>query len=374
MEHPVVVSGLSPQASKILDPGSPIPLKMMAASGLAPLGPRDLVSVLYALSYNTDTALASKAKDSLTKLPDNVLIETLGQDLGGGVLDGIARIIAKNFKAIEKIILNQKSEDETIVWLTQTVTIEKLLETIAAGETRMLRCPAIIEALYMNKASRMSTVDRAVELAIRNGIELTGIPTFDEVKKAIAGELIAEPTEETSQDDQEFNSALLSDISKDVTEEEIEKLAEHEQADDEDTNKKFKTLESSLSGLSVSQKIRVAMLGNPSQRAILIRDSNKLVSMAVLKSPAINDSEVVRYSSARSLPEEAIRFVASKREWTKNYQVKLNLVNNPRCPLQDALRFLSHLRSNDVKALENSKDVPSTICNAAKQLRKKRRG
>jgi len=124
--------------------------------------------------------------------------------------------------------------------------------------------------------------------------------------------------------------------------------------------------------MTVSQKIRVATLGNANQRAVLVRDANKLVVMAVLKSPGLGDSEVIRYSQARSLPEEAIRHIAQKREWTKLYQVKLNLVNNPRTPLQDALRFLTHLRPNDVRLLENSREVPRAICNAARQLRSKR--
>ena len=67
-----------------------------------------------------------------------------------------------------------------------------------------------------------------------------------------------------------------------------------------------------------------------------------------------------------------MRYIASKRDWTKQYQVKLNLVNNPRTPLQDALRFLNHLRPVDVMGLERSKDVPQSIVNSARQLRMKR--
>jgi hypothetical protein len=54
--------------------------------------------------------------------------------------------------------------------------------------------------------------------------------------------------------------------------------------------------------------------------------------------------------------------------------VKLNLVQNPRTPIQDALRFLNHLRPHDVRGLERSRDVPQAIANAAKNLRAKRGG
>src|SRR4051812_36261312 len=53
----------------------------------------------------------------------------------------------------------------------------------------------------------MSTADRILELAVRNDVDCPGIPAFDQAKKAIAGELIAEPSEEPNFDDTQFNDA-----------------------------------------------------------------------------------------------------------------------------------------------------------------------
>ncbi len=378
MEHPIQPTNLSPQATKVLDPGAPAQLKMMAASGLAPIPPGDLVKVLYCLSYNSDQAMGQKARESLTKLPENILLSSVEQDLGEGVLDGVAHILIKRQDVIDRIILNQTTSGSTIEWLTRQLRTEASLELVAANESRLLAFPKIIEALYMNSASRMSTVDRVVELAVRNGIELNGIPTFAEAKAAIEGQLIMEPDDEPSPEDMEFQSALEDETAEELDVEAVHEILSALEAGtsdsefEEEEQKKVQTFEASLAGLGVSQKIRIAMLGNSSQRAILIRDSNKLVIMSVLKSPGIAESEVIMYSKARSLPEEAVRYIANKKDWTKAYQVKLNLVNNPRTPLQDALRFLNHLRPNDIRALERSRDVPQGIINAAKQLRKKR--
>ena len=60
----------------------------------------------------------------------------------------------------------------------------------------MLEHPPIIESLYMNKATRMSTADRIIELAVRHKLELTGIPAYKEVAIAIGQELIAEASPE----------------------------------------------------------------------------------------------------------------------------------------------------------------------------------
>ncbi len=377
MEHPASLTDLSPQALRILEPNAPPQLRMMAASGLAPLGPVDLVSVLYSLSYDQDESLVQKARASLGNLPDNVLLGALEQNLDPAVLDGVARLLVRRDDVVERVLLNRVLQDDTTVWLTENLHSERLLEIVAANEERMLRAPRIIEALYMNKASRMSTVDRAIELAIRHGLELNGIPTFAEIKAAIEGQLIIEEPEEALKEDDDFSAALMDEALLGIDDATLDDILDSLQSQ-EDTpqrtveEKKAATFEASLAGLSVTQKIRMAMLGNSTQRAVLVRDSNRLVSMAVLKSPGIGDSEVIRYSTARSLPEEAVRYIASKRDWTKQYQVKLNLVNNPRTPLQDALRFLNHLRPVDVTGLERSKDIPQSIVNAARQLRMKR--
>ena len=64
--------------------------------------------------------------------------------------------------------------------------------------------------------------------------------------------------------------------------------------------------------------------------------------------------------------------MASKRDWIKHYPVKLNLVQNPKCPIEHALRFLQHLRPTDLRAIERDRNVPNAIGRAAKQLRQKR--
>jgi hypothetical protein len=399
MDHPVQLSNLTPQAAKVVDPAAPAPLRMMAASGMAPFAPAELVRVLYALAYDRDAALSGKARDTIGKLPDNVLVSTLDQPLEGGVLDGLARLLVKHHKAVERILLNRAAPDETVLWLTGHVKSERILEIVVANEERLVRCPQIIEALYLNPATRMSSVDRVTELAVRNGIDLDGIPTFAEIKAAILGTKAAakpqpaapaptagdQPVDEdlefmseSAGDDLEFTTTLGDDASARLDEDKVADIlaaierGDHASAQELEEHDHVQRMEASLSGLGVSQKIRVATLGNANQRAVLVRDSNKLVVMAVLKSPGVGDSEVIRFSQARSLPEEAVRYIATRREWTKLYQVKLNLVNNPRTPMQDALRFLTHLRPNDVRLLENSRDVPRALVSAAKQLRSKR--
>lgn len=373
MDHPIDIALLSPELVKICGPDAPTKMKMMVADGLRPLPPKSLVTVLYVLAYDENKTVQQKARHSLTSLPPNLLSGAIDQIAQPQVLDGLTQLLISNDAVVNRIVLSPDTSPETVIFIAGRSTFDQTLEIIANNEERLLANPRIIEALYHNKHTRMSTVDRAVELAVRNGIVLDGVASFAEVKAAIEGELILEPTAEPSPEDVAFQGSLDAEKWKHLTDEDVD--AAHDDSDkaaQEEAKKKVATSEKSLTELNVSAKIRVATIGSSLQRSVLIRDSNKLVIMAVIKSPALNDAEAMRFSQFRTLPEEALRYIASNREWTKHYTVKLNLVQNPRCPMELSLRFLNHIRVNDLRILSRSKNIPQAVARAAKNLLVKR--
>jgi hypothetical protein len=117
----------------------------------------------------------------------------------------------------------------------------------------------------------------------------------------------------------------------------------------------------------VSQTIRAAMLGNAAERLLLVRDSNRLVAAAAVKSPLIQENEIVRISASRNVTEDVLRVIALDREWTRSHQIKLNLVSNPRTPFVFAAKLIMHLREHELKALSRSKNVAGAVVQAAKQ-------
>jgi hypothetical protein len=91
------------------------------------------------------------------------------------------------------------------------------------------------------------------------------------------------------------------------------------------------------------------------------------VSQAVIKSPLIQENEVVRISASRNVPEDVLRIIANDREWTRSHQIKLNLVQNPRTPFAFSSKLILHLREHELKALARSKNVTGAVSTAAKQ-------
>ncbi len=69
-----------------------------------------------------------------------------------------------------------------------------------------------------------------------------------------------------------------------------------------------------------------------------------------------------------------IRYIASKREWTKMYGIKVSLCRNPKTPVAETARLLPFLRDKDLQNLGKSKGIPSAVVQQARKLMMTRRG
>jgi hypothetical protein len=364
---PVDLAKLSAPARKLLDPASAGPMQQMAARGVAPgVKPGEAVTVVALLSESSDPAVAAIAQATLAKLPAPVLNGALSGDLPPGVLALLAPRYAHNAVIMEKVLAHPAMPPEAVADVAAAAD-EAVAELVAINEQRLLAHPAIIEKLYMNKATRMSTADRVLELAVRGGIELPGIPAYREAATAIGMELISERSAEPTPDDALFQEtdAAAQRAAIDASKEDTHRL--DEETGTEVVEDKIKHLNQLLGTMTVSQKIRRAMLGNAADRLLLVRDSNRLVATAAVKSPLIQENEIVRIAASRNVTEDVLRVIALDREWTRSHQVKLNLVSNPRTPFAFAAKLIGHLREHELKALAKSKNVSGAVAKAAKQ-------
>ncbi|MBI2895525.1 MAG: hypothetical protein HYY06_18355 [Deltaproteobacteria bacterium] len=369
MEHPVTLSELPPAVVTAVGPSAAGPAKMMAARGLAPLGPADLVAALYLLSFDADAKLQAAATGSLGKLPEKILLPALDAVAVPHVLDFVATRLSGNEGAVERIVLNPRTADETLQRIASSAG-ERITELIATNEARLLQVPAIIEALYLNKSTRMSTATRLVELAARNGVVLSGIDAYKEIAAGVGQELIPEPSGEPLPSDLDFAQAQ-ADGADDV---DVIRSKEGEEEGDEEVAAKYVPLHYKLQHMSISEKIRMAQIGTAAHRALLVRDPNRLVHMSVIRSPSLNEREVEGFVKNRGTPEEVIRFVTTRREWLRPYSIKHALVANPKTPIQAALHLLVHLRIGDLKGLARSKNVAAPVAQGARELIKKKSG
>jgi hypothetical protein len=127
-----------------------------------------------------------------------------------------------------------------------------------------------------------------------------------------------------------------------------------------------------ISRLDIKGRIQLAMKGTKEDRSILIRDSTKLVALAVLESPKITDGEVEKFANQKNVLEAVLRQIPMKRRFMKNYGIVRNLVANPRTPLDVSLGLMKNLLTADLRNLSSNKEVSDTIRKLATKMFKQK--
>jgi hypothetical protein len=371
---PISLEALSPNFRKHVDPAAPVPLRMMGAKGLVPMGPKEMATALYMLTFDADAGVKETATKSAAGLPDKILSVALRDEtIDGPVLDHYARVLSQRPEYLEMIVLNAGASDATVAQVAAAAP-EKITEIIAQNQLRILRHEGIVRALVGNPATRPSTVDSVCDFCVRSGLYLADLAAFKGARRRVHGgadadeEAAAAAAAKAAQDEKDAEEALLhmgasGDGGRDL-DEPAENLTEEQRR---------LTLAQQVLRLSVAKKIEWAnKKGNKEVRTLLLRDPNKLVQLAVVHSPRITEEEVQKLSNSRILPMEVLMYIYNNRQLTKNYSIKVNLVNNPKVPVAVSMRFLSMLRMSELKALAKSRQVPNAVSTAARNMLEKK--
>jgi hypothetical protein len=126
-----------------------------------------------------------------------------------------------------------------------------------------------------------------------------------------------------------------------------------------------------LAMLTVAERVKIAMQGSREERAILVRDPNRLVSSAVLSSPKLTESEVEAIARMSNVSDDVLRVLGTSRVWIKNYQVVSALTRNAKTPIAVSLHLVPRLTERDIKMLSTDRNIPEPVRVAArKQLTK----
>jgi hypothetical protein len=116
-----------------------------------------------------------------------------------------------------------------------------------------------------------------------------------------------------------------------------------------------------LAAMNFPQRLRAAMKGTREQRAILIRDPNKLICATVLSSPKVSVPEVEGFARMQNVSEDVLRIIGSNRAWLKSYGVVLALTKNPKTPLTMSMNLMTRLTAKDLAKLSVDRNVPEAL-------------
>lgn len=326
----------------------PTQARILVAGGKLPLPTAVLLELLVFVLDDDDPEVRSQAAKTLSAWDEEeVRAELHKADCHPSVLEYFSQFLTAE-ESLRAIIANPSTPDSIVSSLAQTASAS-LLDTILDNRVRIIRFPEILENVRKNPESTPEILRLAHEI---NAEFLVG-------KKAdySVGEASSPTGSET----------VETVLSLDVPEGDLS--LEGLPLDPEDRQNE---IVNRLSGMSVREKMRYALFGNREIRSALIRDSNKEVAHAVLRSPKITDSEIEAISAMRGVAEDILREIGRSRAWTKSYTVVQNLVKNPKTPPQISQHLIFRLRAPDLLQLTRDRSVPDAVrYNAGRTLRQR---
>lgn len=391
----------NPVVKAILDGSAPRKAKLAAASGLLPLDQSDLLEVLVALRESAEAELADAATETLeSQTPDDLLTAAKSVDTPMAVLDYVATSPKGDRQIYEAVVQNKNTSDQAVARLAAATSDSSLLDLIAINQQRLVRFPAIIDAILANSDRSIEAERRARETKREFFEKERGAQQIAEELRArgksAAAEFFeaADLTESLSIEDAWLLAAHIevSDADLDnswLPAERYEELAS-ETPEEHAANFKriieFERLEMGevpaervslirqLMFMNARDRMKMAMKGDREARGILIRDSNRVVAAAVINNPRINDQEVENIASMRTVSDEVLRLIAVNRGWARSYTIIHNLVRNPRTPIPIVVGILPRIRTKDLSQLALNRNVSEAARRHAVRLSQARSG
>jgi hypothetical protein len=367
---PIDLEAASEQVRRHAGPKTPPALRMMAARGLAPMAPRDLVTAQFVLTFDADPKVAETAEASLQKLDARLANAVLSDAaVSPHVLGHLARALATHDAYVEKLLLNPSTPTEVFADVA-SVCSEPVAELVANNQARLLEAPDIVRGLAQNPHVLKSTRDRVVDFLVRNGIVLEGLHDFEDALLRLGADDRIEAASHVDIPPELLDERFLSEEEREALAKDRKLIDEDEEGTDERDELDKLPLEEKLRRLPVPSLVAYATKGNRQVRKALIRHTNRLVALAAVTSPMIQEPEIIEAVNSKVTHQDAIAHIAKdkKSNWVRNYQVKLGLVSNPKTPLPSAMKLVPLLNARDIKLLAKSKNVPMGIRNQATKL------
>ncbi|TMB30834.1 MAG: hypothetical protein E6J61_11880 [Deltaproteobacteria bacterium] len=372
---PLPLDVLPANFQKHVDPKAPVPLRMMGAKALVPMGPKDMATALFMLTFDADDTVRQTAVNSAAGLPDRILAVALRDEAADPqVLDYYAAALGEKPEYLEMLILNPSTPDETVGRIA-ALPHERITELVSQNQLRLLRHDPIVRALVTNPATRPVTVDNVTDFCVRSGLVLADLPAFQAARKRVLGTTADEAAALAAAAAAQAEEAAAEQALEEMGATDAARDAEDRETPEQEAAAEGKrlTIAQKISKLSIAKKIEWAnKKGNKEVRTILLRDPNKLVQLAVVQSPRISEGEIAKVANTRTAPGEVLQHIYNNRQLTKNYTIKVNLVNNPKVPVAVAMRFLVLLRSSELKGVSKNRNISPALQTQARKLLEKK--
>ncbi len=321
-------------------------LLRLAAQGLLPVAPEELIPLQVQLACGDDDELAAAAGEALRSIDPRVVANFLAGDASADEMAYFALEVG-NAVVISAILRRRDAPRELLSRLAGRLPPD-LQELLLLRQDAIVEAPAILDELAANPA--LSTYARRRIAEYREHLLPRERTTAEEEAEAGSG-----PDEA---DDETVRQAIAAVQRQPAA------------GDVEDTTG---LTEGQIRLLTVPVRMRLARGAQRMLRAILIRDPHPRVAVAVLKVNPVSDQEVEQIASSRLVVQEVFEAIYARRQWIGKYPILRTLAFNPRVPVALGVKLVPRLSLRDLRVLGRDHNVPDAIRSMAQRLYKIKR-
>ncbi len=367
--------------------------RMQAARGQLP-APADVqLAALYVCAATGDPSLRDAAVSTLRNLPD--VTGALSSRTHSKVLEFLAEY-RPDPRIDAEIAHHRNLNDRTAILIAARAT-PLLAEAMCDDHERLLICPDVLVALHQNPNTGAAAIERGTSF-LRMEHALPTLPAVRGLGAPVATSAPAEEPEAAFDLDAEIEAALTGKPSpvlqarQKLVMFDLDKLAPKaapgaapafqfnfkseddfsldllDEGQGDSAPEVRISIEKRIAAMPPGKKIKLAYLGNKESRSILLRDRNKQVALAVVKSGRMTDNEALNAAGNRNLAMDVLRELSANREFMRKYPVKVALVNNPRTPVSVAVAIVSQLQKRDLETLARNRNVSSVLFGMAEKM------
>src|SRR5215471_9469028 len=319
---------VNPVVAAIKTYSAPLPARLAAAKGLLPLTTEEALDALIALRRDPDASVAKTAEETLGGYtPEQMLPLAQSTETSPDILGYLANWKQSDQPLWEAVITNRSTPDDAIADLASKLQDGSLLEAITINQQRLIRAPKIIEVILRNpsRTAEAERVAKQVQLEFfekEYGAKLVEAEIEAQQQKAEAARANAArvdiPLEEIVNLD--IDDYILKDFEEEfgvVAEDQIidfvaesHRIFDEAVADGENFEEERISLVQRIMLMKPRERVKMALRGDREARAILARDSNRSVCLAVLKNPRITDGEIEMIAYMKNAHEQVLRNIA----------------------------------------------------------------
>jgi hypothetical protein len=311
-----VLSGANPQ------------LQRLAAEGLLPLPPEQLIPLQVALTRHADAAMAQRARAALCAVDPRLISPFLAGAAGEDVLAFYAAHFAHPV-VIEAIVRRRDVPRPLLVELARRLPPD-LQEILLLRQDAIVEEPEILDALQENPQLSPYSQRRITEYR----------------EHLLPRERTALPADVEEMDDEVFEAALA---------------AARELPAEGEVEETVGLSEGQIRMLPVPARIRLTRGASRLMRSLLIRDPNARVALSVLHNNALSEQEIEQVARNRSVVDDVLLAIASRRDWISKGTIVRALVQNPRTPVVASLRLVPKLSVRDLREVSKDRNVADAV-------------